>query len=478
VPFDDLRDYLNALSASGDLLEIADEVDWDLEVGAISRLALERDRRSVWFRRIADYPGHSIFAHYCPDLRSAAVALGMAPETPLLELRRVYAERSATPIPPVDVASGPCQTHVKRGDDVDLTDIPSPMLHDGDGGRYLGTWDLVVTSDPQTGVANWNVTRFMLNDRRTLTGNIGRGGGTILRQHYLPIGEAMPVAIVLGADPVSHAAAAQSMPIGVAESGLAGALRGAGVPVVKALTSDLRVPAHAQMVIEGVVVPDRVGREGPYGEYTAYRAPDGDRGLLVRVDAVTFRDDPIHTADCTGFRAGMAAFGELAIADGMSRALRARGVRVVDLNVPNDLARNVVYLSVEAGGAEVCETILDVFAERFRVVTSKIFVFDPDVDVNDGRAVMHAFAMRFHPGRGIHSRSYVGGVKPLLPYLTEEDRHTQSGATVVFDCSWPPSWDRMQQVPARNFFEDVYPEDLRKRVEARFARVDRRESGR
>ena len=472
--FDDLRDYLHALRRSGDLIEVEDEVDWDLEIGAISRRALEEDLRSVWFHRVKDYPGHSMFAHYCPDYRSSAVALGLPAQTDRRTLRAVYAERSARHIAPVEVPSGPCQTNVVRGDDVDLTALPAPMLHEGDGGRYVGTWDLVVTHDPQTGVTNWGAYRFMLHDRRVLTGNVGRGGGQVLRQRYMPKGASMPVAIVIGVDPLTAIAASEPLAPGVEESGLAGALRGRPVELVKALTSDLRVPAHAQMVIEGSVLPDHIAPEGPYGEFTAYRANDGDRGIALRVDAITFRDEPIHSTDCTGFRAGMAAFGEMSNEHAIIEALRARGIKAIDASVPNDMARNFAFVSVAEGGEAVARETLEVFVERFPAVTAKIFLLDGDVDVADQRAVLHAFAMRLHPGRGIHTLRVEGRVKPLLPYLSHEERLTRSGALVVFDCTWPSDWDRYQIVPARNFFDDVYPEEIRRRAIAQLERARRR----
>ena len=463
-PFDDLRSYIDALRAAGEVIVVDSEVDWDLEIGAFSRLALERELRPVWFRKIKDYPGHTAFAHLVPNLRCGAIALGLPADTPVDALRREYLRRSQQQIPPVEVASGPCQTHVVRGDAVDLTEIPAPMLHDGDGGRYAGSWDLVVSEDPDTHEVNWGVYRFLLHDRRTLSGvpRYTSGLGTVLREKHVPRGTPMPIAIVIGADPLSHLAAAGRGP----EPGAAGGLRGAPVRVVKCVTNDLRVPADAQMVIEGVALTDAVAREGPYGEYTAYRTADGDHGIVVRVDAITYRDDPIHTVDCTGWRASLSALGIFGMEIAWRKMLEARGVPVVDVSAPMDFGMMGVFASVERGGAEVARAALDVL-EEFALGASKMFLFDRDVDVRNMDDVMHAIVMRLHPERGIHVRSHVGRAKPLQPFLSREERALPvHSASIVIDCTWPSDWDRMQDIPAKGFFEDNYSDRTKARVRA------------
>ena len=416
----------------------------------------------MFFERIRDYPGHTAFAHLVPSVRAAAIALGMAADTGPAVLRAEYLRRIAAPIQPIEVSAGPCQTHVVRADAIDLTDIPAPMLHEGDGGRYAATWDLVVSEDPETHEVNWGVYRFLLHDRRTLSGvpRFASGLGTVLRTKFVPRGEPMPIAIVIGADPLSHIAASGRGH----EPSVAGGLRGRPVALVKALTSDLRVPAHANMVIEGVILPDRITPEGPYGEYTGYRTPDGDHGVAVRVDAITFRDDPIHTVDCTGWRASISPLGGFGMEAAWRGALAARGVRVVDVNAPLDLAWMSTFVSVEPGGHGVAETALEVL-EQLSLGTNKLFLFDPDVDVHDMSDVMHAITMRLHPVRGIHVRSHVGKAKPLVPYLSAQERELPvHSASVVFDCTWPVDWDRHQDVPAKGFFEQAYSDETKRRV--------------
>lgn len=471
MPFDDLRGYLAALREADHLIEVDAEVDWDLELGAIARRVAERDGPPIWFKTIRDYPGHTILAHPLTTWRCAAVALGLPLDATPRQIHETWQTREARPIAPELVGPGVCQQNVFTGAQVDLTDLPVPMLHDGDGGRFLGTWDLVVSQDPESGETNWGVYRFMVHDERTLTGGPrpNSGLGKVLRQHYLPRGEPMPVAIVLGADPLAHAAAAAIARL-ADEPSHAGGLRGAAMRLCKAVTSDLLVPATAEVVIEGEVLPDRIAREGPYGEYTGYRIAEIDIGVLVNVKAITYRDHPIHTTDCTGFKDGATLASGITLAIGIRRSLEARGLPVVEVNVPAEGAHHIAIISVSQGGPEVTQGVLEVVAARFGT-TPKLLVVDDDVDVFNWDEVLHTWATRCHPGRGIFVTHYSGHAKKLIPYLSREERNTLSGATVAFDCTWPPAWDRVTDVPAKNFFHSVYPPEIQQRVLERWAEL-------
>ena len=300
--FRDTRDFIEALRAAGDLHEIEKEVDWDLELGAISRLACEKDGPAVWFKRIADYAdGWTAFANPMATWRRVAIAFGIPAESSLKGIYAEYENREGKLIPPVVVESGLCKEIVKRGTDVDLFDLPAPMLHDGDGGRYLGTWDLAVSRDPETNWVNWGMYRFMVYDSQHLTGFPRPTShlGKVFQDHYVSKNKPMPMALVIGADPISHFAASATYHIGGEEAALAGGLRGAPVELVRCETTDLLVPASSEIVVECEVLPNCVGLEGPYGEYPGYRTGEMGNGILCRVKAITHRKNPkIGRASC------------------------------------------------------------------------------------------------------------------------------------------------------------------------------------
>ena len=143
---------------------------------------------------------------------------------------------------------------------------------------------------------------------------------------------------------------------------------------------------------------------------------------------------------------------------------------MVEVNVPAEGAHHIAIISVSRGGPEVTQEILDVVAARFGT-TPKLLVVDDDVDVFNWDEVLHTWATRCHPGRGIFVTQYSGHAKKLIPYLSKEERATLSGATVAFDCTWPPAWDRVTDVPAKNLFSHVYPPEVQQRVLNRWAEL-------
>lgn len=472
MPFENLRDFMAALKESGDMVQVVAEVDWDLELGAISRRMCERDGPAIWFTRIKDYPGHSIFANPLATWRRTAIALGLPPEAHVRDIYRAYEEREANPVPPLRVDTGPCQQNVVIGQSVDVSQVPAPMIHEGDGGRYIGTWDLVVTVEPETGWCNWGMYRFMVHDERTLVGwpRPTSHLGKVLRESYVPRGRPMPVALVIGADPLSHLAAAATYRLGGDEASMAGGLRQAPVRLCKAITSDLLVPAEAEMVLEGEILPDRIAMEGPYGEYPGYRTGEMAYGILMDVKAITYRDGPIHTLDCTGLKDDSATVTSFTGAIAIKRRLERHGIPVADVYVPPEGAVHTAVVSVRHGGSDITRQVLEVLTAR-RALLSKIFVVDDDVDVFNMDEVLHAFSTRCHPGRGVFITHYEGRANSLTPCYSAEERDRLAGATVAFDCTWPPSWDRTTTVPVKATFAQIFSGETQAHVLDRWSEL-------
>ncbi len=464
--FEDTRDFIEALRSTGDLVEVDNEVSWDLELGAIARLACEKDGPAVWFKRIADYPKDvSVFVNPVATWRRIALAFGLTPTSSVKEIYQEYEKREGKLIPPVEVKDGPCKEVVVEGGQIDLFQFPSPMLHEGDGGRYLGTWDLVVSREPTTDWVNWGTYRFMVYDSLHLTGFPRPTShlGKVFQEHYIPKGRPMPIALVIGADPLSHLAAAATYRIGGDETSLAGGLRGKPVELVRCQTSDLFVPARAEIVIEGEVLPDRVGLEGPYGEYPGYRTGEMGNGILTRVTAVTHRRNPILTVDATGYKDNSSTSTSLSGALAIKRRLERHGVPVVDVYIPPEGAVHTAIISVRYGGGEMGRKTLEVLTSR-RALLSKIFMVDTDIDLYDMGKVFHAFSTKCHPAHGIHTIHYEGRGNTLTPCYSQGERALQKGATMLFDCTWPGEWSREWEVPVKATFDSIFSESLRQKI--------------
>jgi phenylphosphate carboxylase alpha subunit len=464
----DLRSFLAAIEASGDLVTIAEEVDWDQELPGIGRLSCERNGPAFMFTNVKDYGGWKVTTNPIATWRRMAVALGLPADTPVRRLYEVYAEREQKLIPPVVVNDGPCKEVVIEGNRLDLFDLPTPMVHEGDGGRYLGTWDLVVSKAIDSDWVNWGMYRFMIHNERYLTGYPRPTShlGKMLLEGYVPQGKAMPIAIVIGADVPSHFAAAATFRLDGNEADLAGGLGERPIELVKCQTSDLMVPANAEIVIEAEVLPNGIAQEGPYGEYPGYRSGEMGDALCARVTAISHRRDPILTLDTTGFMDSSATTTSISGAIAIKRRLEKHGVPVVDVYVPPEGGVHLAVVSVRRGGADVAKQIVEVLTQR-RALMSKIIVVDDDIDVFNISAVLHAFATKCHPLRGTHIHTYEGRANALTPAYSQEERAARSGASVAFDVTWPPDWPP-ETTPVRATLDQMYSPDMQERVLGRW----------
>ncbi len=466
MAFKDVREFIESLEKTGDVVRIKQEMDWDLEVGAIGRRAYEIRGPAVLFETIKDYPGHAIFNGSLGTFRRLAIAMGLDPETSVYEIYKEYERRISQPIEPTLVSDGPCKENVMRGNEVDLYRFPAPYIHQGDGGRYLATWDIVVSQDPDSKWQNWGMYRFMIHNQRHLVGipRYHSHLGMVLHKKYVPKKKPMPVAIVCGADPLSHLVATAPVRMGVSEPDVAGGLRQEPIELVRCENSDLLVPAHAEIVIEGDILPDRTATEGPFGEYPGYRTEGMHMGVLVEVKAVTYRSSPILTMISLGMPPD-----DSSIAASMTAglAMKARLIRhkmpVTEVFVPPEGVTHIAVVGVSKGGSEVAKQVGAILTSR-RADVNKIIVVDQDVDPFDYGQVTHALATKCHPKRGIFVNEIEAGkANVITPCYSAEERRAYKGAIAIFDCTWPLEWPR-EDIPMKSSFEVMYPEWLKQKV--------------
>src|SRR3972149_6841995 len=267
--YDGLRDWLVKVGELGELRTLED-VDWNLEMGAIV---------DVLYREHPPYPpalifdkikGHAdgyrtLFGHFASP-RRIALTLGVTEEFDhVLEFTRMYHERMSrcAPILMEEVRSGPVHEHALEGDEVDLWRFPSPLLHEKDGGRYLGTGHLVITKDPDLEGINAGTYRMMSQDKTSAGIYIGPGKhGYIHKQKYFEKGVAMPVNIVLGCDPLVWFAACSPVPSGISEFDFAGGLRGEPIKVIRGVWAHEPGPRQFTVVAIKQRYPGHVKQAG------------------------------------------------------------------------------------------------------------------------------------------------------------------------------------------------------------------------
>jgi 4-hydroxy-3-polyprenylbenzoate decarboxylase len=240
-------------------------------------------------------PGFRVLSNIFAGKRKN-MTLGFPVELDKVELSAAFAEAYGANrlIPPVFVEDGPIFENVITGDAVDVEMFPTPMWHELDGGRYIGTGSYNVTQDPVAGWYNLGSYRIMLHDKRHVTFNTAPGKhGRIHHEHYIERGEKMPVVMVVGGDPMTFFLGGTEAPDGVSEFDIVGGLRGKPLELVRGRVTGLPFPANAEIVLEGWVDPKELVPEGPFGDWTGTYTESGRIRPLTEVCAIYHRNDPI-----------------------------------------------------------------------------------------------------------------------------------------------------------------------------------------
>jgi len=299
ILFDDLRAFLQYIEEQGDLRQV-EGANWETEIGLITEWqAMLQDSPALLFDAIPGYPkGFRVATNLFTAHRRAAAALGLPSGSSKLEHVKVWRERerNLTLLPPEEVRWGPVLENVLEGDGVNLFIFPAPRWHEKDGGRYIGTGSIIITRDPEDGWVNLGTARVQVHNCGTATIFLSPGRHTdLIRKKYWRNGESCPVAICCGQEPVLWAASNFPMPWGVSEYDYAGGLRGRPVEVIKGPYTGLPVPAHAEIVLEGEILPPGTEPdlpEGPFGEWTGYYHPSKPQPP-VKIKRVLHRNNPI-----------------------------------------------------------------------------------------------------------------------------------------------------------------------------------------
>lgn len=304
APIHDLRDWLARVEEIGELVRVDKPVDRDEEMSAISYLvAKQTPSPAVLFNTTAGFEDSKIGAKMLfnvlgPSVRRIALTLGEHPDTPTVELIRRTKDKLRQRLPPQEIEKSAASVYENTltGDDIDLSLLPIPRHWPRDGGRYAGTADAVITRDPDTGYLNVGTYRMMVQGKNQV--GLYLSPGKDARLHIMRAweqGKSLQVAAAWGIDPLYMLVGSQTFPKTVSEYEYAGGIKGAPVPVVRGTTTDLLIPAHAELVIEGEIRPGAMKGEGPFGEFTGYYGKPEAACPLVEITAMHFRSKPILT---------------------------------------------------------------------------------------------------------------------------------------------------------------------------------------
>ena len=451
TPFDDLRAWLGQVEGIGQLERVSG-AHWDLEIGALNEIVCERLTAppALLFDRVAGHRGDGrVLVNMMETMERTALTLDLPLDLSTIEVIHRLRTRLGrlAPVEPRVLDTGPVLENRRTGKDIDILHVPVPRWHSGDGGRYLGTAHLVVTRDPETGAENVGCYRVMVHEPDKVALYISPGKhGRMHMEKTLRAGKPVPVAMAFGQHPLMFVAASQAVPPGMSEYAWAGGLVGQPLSVIEAPLTGLRVPAAAEIVIEGEIVPGDTRPEGPFGEWTGYYASARRAEPVVQLQALYHRDDPILTG-APPFRPTIHGMYRSMLRSAMIwNGVEQGGVPDVrGVYVPPPAQRFLIVVAVRQRypGHAKQAALMAAQCHAGAYLGRYVVVVDDDVDITNLDEVVWAMCTRSNPEESIDviRRTWSGPLDPIIP---RERKGLNSRA--IIDATRPFEWK--EQFPA------------------------------
>ena len=460
----DFQKHLATLEAEGLLVRVERPIDKDSELHPLVRWQFqgglaEEQRRAFLFTNVVDAAGTRYdipvaVGALAASPRIYALGMGRPPE----EIGEAWLQAVQHPIAPVAVTAPPCQQVVITGNalrDGGLKRLPVPISTPGfDAAPYL-TATLCITRDPESGIQNMGTYRAALKavDRLgvRMASRIGGAGGYLHWQKYRKLKNPMPCAIVIGCAPVVMFTGPQKLAIDQDEMAVAGGLAGAPIRVARAVTVDLAVPADAEIVVEGLVDPELLEPEGPFGESHGHVALE-DFNMSMQVTAITMKRSPVFVSIVSQVTPSESSVIKKVAYEPMFLThlrdhLSIKGVRAVSLHEPLSNVRPVIFLTFAHGTprTEVWRALHG--ASTLRADCGKICIaVSEDIDPTNPDAVLWSLAYRANPAEDVH----------IAPHRSSghgpKSGRRLSDATMLVDATLKQTFPPLA-LPARQFME-------------------------
>jgi 4-hydroxy-3-polyprenylbenzoate decarboxylase len=473
MPYASLRDFIARLEASGRLVRVAHPVSPVLEMTEIQTRLLAEGGPAVLFENVVGPGGRPYDMPMLVNLFGTVerVAWGMEREPAELRalgetlaflrqpeppggLREAWEKlpllKSALAMRPKTVTGAPCQEVVLQGDDIDLADLPIQTCWPGEPAPLI-TWPLVVTQGPTAGGTaarrdddfNLGIYRMQVRGRnQTLMRWLRHRGGA---QHHARWKQAkrepLPAAAVIGADPATIIAAVTPLPETLSEYHFAGLLRGKRVELVDCKTVPLKVPASAEIVLEGLVSLDDTGDEGPYGDHTGYYN-SVEPFPVFTITAITRRRQPIYLSTFTGKPPDEPSILGAALNEVFVPLLQQQFPEIVDFWLPPEgCSYRVAVVSIrKAYPGHAKRVMMGIWSYlRQFMYTKWVIVVDDDIDARDWKEVVWAVSTRMDPARDV---TLIEGTP--IDYLDFASPESGLGSKIGLDATdkWPPETRR------------------------------------
>jgi 4-hydroxy-3-polyprenylbenzoate decarboxylase len=415
--YQNLGEFINYLEQHDDLVRVAVEVDPELEITEIANRVMKSPGggKALLFEKVKG-SSLSLLINSLGSNQRMCAALGVAqfsdiadriagilnttvPTGLMDKLRKLPELAQWASFTPKNVRTGPVQEIVYNGDDVSLDMLPILKCWPMDGGRYF-TLGGIYTRDQATGKRNVGMYRVQQLDKRTcaMHWQIHHDGAAHCRS-WQQAGMKMPLAIVLGGDPALAYAASAPLPNGIDEILFAGFLRQKAVEMVPCVSIDMQVPAEAEIVIEGYVDPQKLVKEGPFGDHTGYYSMP-EMYPEFTATAITMRRGAIYPATIVGIPPMEDYYMGLATERIFLPVLQSILPEVVDYHLPAcGVFHNFCLVSIKKQYPYHARKVMHAIWGMGQLMFSKfIIVVDSTVNVHDIEDVL------FHVGANVDPR--------------------------------------------------------------------------
>ena len=469
MQYNDLRDFIDQLEERGELKRIQLPVDPRLEITEICDRTLRGGGPALLFEQPkgSDIP---LLANLFGTPKRVALGMGEESVEALREVGKLLAFLKE-PDPPkgmkdawktlpifkkvLDMApktrrNAPCREVTIEGDAVDLGMLPVQTCWPGDAGPLI-TWGLVVTQGPEKPRQNLGIYRMQVigRNRVIMRWLAHRGGALDFRdwQKAHP-GEPFPVSVALGADPATILGAVTPVPDSLSEYAFAGLLRGSRTELTPGVGNDLKVPASAEFVLEGVIHPDDMAPEGPFGDHTGYYN-EVDSFPVFTIERITHRRDPIYHSTYTGRPPDEPAILGVALNEVFVPILQKQFPEIQDFYLPPEgCSYRLAVVSIKKqypGHAKRIMLGVWSFLRQF-MYTKFVIIVDEDVNTRDWRDVIWAMTTRMDP-----VRDTVTIENTPIDYLDFASPVSGLGSKIGFDATnkWTGETTREWGVPIR-----------------------------
>lgn len=392
---DGLRGYLSLLEQQGQVARVKRQVESRYEIAGVMLKSAMAAGPVLLFENVKGY-SFPVVGNLCASRERLALALG----TTAREVQGVYQERIRSSLPVEVVTRAPCQEEVLL--QVDLSCLPIITAHEHDAGPYI-TAGVIIVRDPRSGIYNLSFQRILPigKDRAA----IYVGASSDLMRCYFEAGKnALPVAIAIGLHPAFLLAAAVSFPFSVDELEIVGSLQRQPVRMVEGLSIPLCVPASAEIILEGKILPGETVPEGPFGEYTGYYGAGSlspRQSQVIEFTAMSHRSSAIYQALISGPTLGHESsyLSCLAKEGVLLQAAKAASPAVEAVNVMLSRYIAVVRLNENRRPGDVSQ----IMAAAFNAVeyVKYVILVDNDVDISSYSDVLWAVSTRVDPGKDL-----------------------------------------------------------------------------